>query len=169
LALTISAPLGITRYISYVFSLSILLIKLWLLRIMIYYGALRLPYDGVDDYSDGEEEEMDDDGMTVWEGIEPLTEEDEPSVSTAADAGFVAELDEQKVEGGNCSPLLLDVAGGDVSILLRPAAGLSSANFIEIELNGEPVERDVQAFHDGTFLVEFKGRSAGGRVSIFAL
>jgi hypothetical protein len=90
-----------------------------------------------------------------------MAEEDEASVSRAA---FVVELDEKEFE---YSPLLLDVVGKDVSILLRPAVGFSCVDFIKIELDGQPVQPNVQALDDGFYLVGFRGRSASGRVSIF--
>ncbi|KIM85519.1 hypothetical protein PILCRDRAFT_5807 [Piloderma croceum F 1598] len=160
LALTICALRDITRFFSYIVSLTIWLLKLWLLRMLLYYSARRLPYEGTDDWSEGEEAL--DESSTIWQGIESMAEEDEASVSRAA---FVVELDEKEHE---YSPLLLDVAGKDVSVLLRPAVGFSYADFIKIELDGQPIQPNVQALDDGFYLVGFRGRSSSGRVSIFA-
>jgi hypothetical protein len=91
-----------------------------------------------------------------------MAEEDEASVGRAA---FVVELNEKE---DDYSPLLLDVAGRDVSVLLRPAMGFSCADFIKIEFDGQPVQPNVQALGNGFYLVGFRGRSASGRVSIFA-
>lgn len=121
----------------------------------------RLPYEGIDDWS--EEEDQLDDGTIVWEDI--VVEEDEPSVKRAVDTAFVAEWDEK---GDEYVPLLLDVAGRDVSVLLRPVMRVSLADFITIELDGKLVKPDVQAIGDGMYLVGFRGHSTGGRVSIFA-
>jgi hypothetical protein len=79
LAQTICAPRDITRYFSYIVSLAIWLLKLWLLRILLYYSARRLPYEGTDDWSEGEEGL--DESSTLWEGIESMAEEDEASVT----------------------------------------------------------------------------------------
>jgi len=155
LALTICAPRDLTRYFSYVVSLAIWLLKLWLLRILLYYSARRLPYEGTDDWS--EEEELDE-NSTVLQSIESMDEEDDAS------AAFMVELDEKE---DGYSPLLFDVAGRDVSVLLRPAVGFSCADFIKIELDGHHVQPNVRALGDGCYLVGFRGHSASGRVSIF--
>jgi hypothetical protein len=52
---TIYALRDITRFLSYIASLAIWLLKLWLLRILLYYSVRRLPYEGTDDWSEGEE------------------------------------------------------------------------------------------------------------------
>ena len=165
--LIIRSPTTITRYLSSLISLAIWLIKLCLLRILFYYMARRLPYEGVDDWSE-REDEADEDITIVWKGLEPrLAEEDELSVSSAADTEFTAESNEDEMKGSEYLPLLLDVASEDISILLRPAIGLSSVDLIEMELNGQPMTRNVQALDDGIFIVGIRG-PVYGRVTIVA-
>jgi len=74
---------------------------------------------------------------------------------------------EDEMKGSEYFPLLLDVASEDISILLRPAIGLSSVDLIEMELNGQPMTRNVQALDDGIFMVGIRG-PVYGRVTIVA-
>jgi hypothetical protein len=166
-ALAHQAPTGVSRYISYIVSFAILLLKLLLLRILIYLSARRLPYEGYDDCMEEEEEgegeeweEVDDSRMSVWRDFPPLPEEDALSGCTAADPDS-----EQGMKGGQSLPLLLDVAAGNVSILLRSNMVEPS---IRIELDGKQVERSVLVLGEGTSLVEFNAE-VGGRVSVLPL
>ena len=162
----ITGPLAnITQYVTYLISLAIWLLKVALLRILLYYRVRRLPYEGVDDWSEDDDIAQ---GPIVWHGLGKVVEDDERSVGTVMDADFMVELGEQEMNGGRYLPLLLDVAGEDIPILLRPSVGVSSADLIKIELNGQPVQRNVQQLNDGISIVRIRG-PVHGTLSIIAV
>jgi len=169
-ALAHQSPTGISRYISYIISFGILLLKLLLLRVLIYLSSRRLPYEGLDDWMEEEEEEgeeVDDSRMIVYREFSPLPEDDTLSASTAAEASVATS--EQDTKRGRSLPLLFDVTTGNVSILFRSNTGKPSiVDWIRIELEGKVVELKVMELGQGTILVEFNS-GVGGRVSVLPL
>lgn len=154
-------------FIPSIIALRLLLVKLWLFRVLMYLGAHRLPHKEVhtpikaqieepEAREDEHEDEADDETVA-------------PSVSSAADVGTVAYLDDDlKGSVSEVSELLFDVGAGDVALLVRSAVASASASTdtLKIDLDGVPVKRTVRALNDGVFLFEFSAGTAGGRLSV---
>lgn len=147
-------------------SLRLWLTKFWLLRVLLYFISHRPPpveaqtsVEITEDPVDEVETHSDEDDDTVA-----------PSVTTAADVGTVAYLDED-TKASEVSPLLFDVAAGSVSMLVRPtlATASVSTDALKIYFDGMPVKRTVCALNEGVFLVEFSAGIAGGRVSVLSI
>lgn len=177
---------GLRGYISYMLSFAVLLLKLLLLRGLIYLSTKRLPYEGFDDWmedGDGEEWEFVDtignSWRVGWRDYEPLMEEDDRlSDCTAAEDGDAIKPDpvQESTKAGPSIPLLIDVPAGDVSILLRsdtPSPPELIVDCIRIELDGKRVvgsDGRVQVLGEGICSVEFStGVGHEGRVSILPL
>ncbi|KAF7982103.1 hypothetical protein HWV62_30433 [Athelia sp. TMB] len=154
-------------FIPSIIVLQLWLVKLWLFRLLMHLGAHRLPQKEVHAYIKAHVEEPE-----AHEHEDEDEADDEtvaPSVSSAADVGTVAYLDDDlKSSVSGVSELLFDVGAGDVALLVRSAVASASASTdtLKIDLDGMPVKRTVRALDDGIFLFEFSAGTAGGRLSV---
>lgn len=180
-ALARKSTSGIISYLTLIASFIVWLLKAGLVRCLRSFVMLSLRRGSSGEIRFHEEEREIGDGdaaadvdevTVVSQDIEPSVEEDERSVSTAADQHVSNEADDEGEKHRAppfSSSLLLDIPAGEIRMLLKPSIAGQSVEDIRIALDGKPVTALTQVFADGASLIRFSGGESGGRVSLFAL